>query len=387
MKKKICVVTGSRADYGLLYPLLKKLKAQKDFDLLIIATGMHLSPEFGWTYRGIVKDGFKITKKIKMLLPDNTEAGVTKSTGLGVIGFAGAFNRLNPDLVVLLGDRFEIFAAAVAAYIARIPIAHIQGGELTAGSLDDSFRHSITKMSLLHFVAAKEYKNRIMQLGEEPDRVFVVGALGIDNIKHLKLFSKEELEKELNFKLGERSIVVTFHPPAREKDSVERQFKELLMALEGFKDISTVFTFPNADANGKVIIKLIDDFVRRHQAKAFVSLGHARYLSLVKHAKVVVGNSSSGIIEAPALGKPTVNIGTRQKGRINADSVINCLPERKSIEKAIKKALSKEFADDAKKVTNPYGDGKAAERIVRIIRNKISKIKTMEKSFYDIRIK
>ncbi len=387
-KHKICIVTGTRAEYGLFYPLLQKIAADAQLELQICVTGMHLSPEFGLTYKEIEKDGFKINERVEMLLSSDTEVGVTKSVGLGIIGFADALHCLKPDLLILLGDRFETLAAAVAAFIVKIPIAHLYGGELTEGAIDDIIRHCITKMSILHFVSTEDYKKRIIQLGEEPDRVFKVGALGIDNIKNLPLLDKSGLEKELNFKVGPRNILVTFHPVTLEKNTAKYQFTELIRALDRFKELKIIFTKPNADPNGRILIRLIDEYVKSNpdRAVSFVSMGQRRYLSAIQFMDAVVGNSSSGIIEVPSFGKPTVNMGDRQKGRIRAESVIDCHPEKESIIKALEKALSPEFSQFCRTVKNPYGEGVAAEKILKVLKEKIGRIKNLKKRFYDLRV-
>ena len=386
MRKKICVVTGSRADYGLLYPLLCKIRSSGAFRLQIIATGMHLSRKYGLTFREIEKDGFKIDEKVNMLLPGDTPADISRSVGLGCAGFGGALTRLKPDLVVVLGDRFEIFSAAISAFIAKIPIAHIHGGELTEGAMDDAFRHSITKMSLLHFTSNNEYRKRVIQLGESPERIFNVGALGIDNIRVISLLSKKELEKALDLKFEKKIALITFHPATLDAGDAGAQFRELLKALDAFKDLKSIFTMPNADPGGKAIAKLIAAYVKDNpdKARSFASLGRSKYLSCIKHVDVIVGNSSSGIIEAPSLGKPSVNIGSRQQGRIRADSVIDCDPAASDITRAIRKALSVPFAEFCRSVKNPYGDGKTAGRIVNaLIRNAV-KLQSLKKRFYDI---
>lgn len=386
MKNKICVVTGSRAEYGLLYPLLRKIRNDGQFELQIIATGMHLSPEFGLTYREIEKDGFKINEKIEMLLSTDTEVGTAKSVGLGVIAFADVLNRLKPHLIILLGDRFEIFSSAIAAFMTKIPIAHIHGGELTEGSFDDAIRHSITKMSFLHFVSTEEYKKRVIQLGEEPQRVFTTGSLGIDNINNMKLLAKHELEKELDFKFGDRNILVTFHPVTLEDDRAGTQFRELLAAIDYFKEARIIFTKPNADPNGRVITKFIDEYTAHNpdRAVAFVSLGKLKYLSAIQYVDVVVGNSSSGIIEVPSFGKPTVDIGDRQKGRTKAESILDCRPKRKDIIKALEKAFSPQFRTFCRTVKNPYGKGNSAETIMKILKEQVGKIRNIKKHFYDL---
>ncbi|MCL6589526.1 MAG: UDP-N-acetylglucosamine 2-epimerase (hydrolyzing) [Firmicutes bacterium] len=384
--RKIAVVTGSRAEYGLLYPLLKRIQGCGEFHLDLIVTGMHLSPEFGLTYQQIEADGFTIAEKVEMLLSSDSEVGITKSIGLGVIGFADTLNRIKPDLIIILGDRFESFAAAISAFIARIPIAHVHGGEVTEGAIDDAIRHSITKMSSLHFVATAEYQRRVIQLGEEPDRVFNVGALGLDNIKNSTLLTKKELEDALDFKLTDETILVTFHPVTLENNTAASQFRELLLAIDCFPNLRVIFTRPNADPDGRVIIKLTDEYVRQNHNKAIAitSMGQQKYLSTLKYVSMVAGNSSSGIIEAPSFGIPTVNIGDRQKGRVRAESVINCLPYKESIVKAIKQAFDPGFRLKCQQVINPYGDGNAAVKIMEILQTKIELISNPKKKFFDI---
>ena len=383
--KKVCVVTGSRSEYGLLYPLLKKLKVQKGLKLQIVACGMHLSAEFGSTYKEIINDGFRINRKVKIPLSDEQNE-VAKAISSALIGFSRVFRSLAPDMIVLLGDRFETFAAAITAFTARIPIAHIHGGELTEGVIDDALRHSITKMSFLHFAAAETYRKRIIQLGEEPARVFNVGALAIDNIMYTSLLDKQGLEKELGFRFGSRIALATFHPVTLEKSSSAKQFQELLNALDSFKDLKVIFTLPNADPGNSDIRLLIDHYVRKHQGRAiaFASLGRVRYLSLMRCVDVVVGNSSSGIIEAPSFGVPTVNIGDRQKGRIRARNVIDCSPCTSSIKQALHKAFSTRFRRSCRKVITPYGSGKAAGQITQIIKKRIGKINNIKKPFYNL---
>jgi GDP/UDP-N,N'-diacetylbacillosamine 2-epimerase (hydrolysing) len=382
--RKICIVTGTRAEYGLLYWLMKDIQEDSDLELQIIATGMHLSPEFGLTYRQIEKDGFKIDKKIEMLLSSDTPVGISKSMGLGMIGFAEAYADLKPEVVVFLGDRFEIFSAAASAMIARIPIAHLHGGEATEGLIDEPIRHSITKMSHLHFTAAEEYRRRVIQLGESPDKVFNVGGLGIDNIRKLKLMSREEFEDSINFKLGPKNLLITFHPVTLEQDTAGEQFQNFLNALDELEDTKFIFTKPNADTEGRLIIKMIDDYVSRnsHKAIAFVSLGQLRYLSALKFVDACVGNSSSGLAEAPTFKIGTINIGDRQRGRIKADSVIDCEPNKESILTAIRKFYSKEFQNKLKNVKNPYGEGGATKKIKKILKE-VDLADLLKKEFYD----
>ena len=385
MKRKICIVTGTRAEYGLFFRLLQEIKNDPDLQLQIVATGMHLSPEFGLTYKAIEKDGFKISKKVEMLLSSDTPVGITKSVGLGIIGFADAFEQLHPDIMVLLGDRFESFSVAIAAMLARIPIAHLHGGETSVGAFDEAFRHSITKMSQLHFVATEEYRRRVIQLGEDPEIVFNVGSLGIDNIENTTLMSKEEFETSINFKLGCKNLMITFHPVTLEPGASETQFQNLLEALDVLKDAKLIFTKPNADTEGRILIKMIDDYVRdnNHKAVAFVSLGKLRFLSAMQYIDGVVGNSSSGLIEAPTFKIGTINIGDRQKGRIKANSVIDCQPTKSSILKAFRKLYSEEFIRKLKDIQNPYGEGGAAKKIKKVLKEKnIADI--LKKQFYDI---
>ena len=389
MKEKlltICVVTGSRAEYGLLTPLLELIRDDKALELQIIATGMHLSPVFGSTFQEIEKDGFVINEKVDIQLTKDTNTAIARSTGLGMIGLAEALEKLQPDWLVLLGDRFESFAAASTAHLMKIPIAHLHGGELTEGAVDDAFRHAITKMAWLHFTAAEEYRQRVIQLGEAPERVFNVGAIGLDNIKKLPALSQQELEKQLEFQGIDNAFLVTFHPATMESASAEQQVKELLEALDCFPDHKIIFTFPNADANGRAIICLLEEYVKNNpgRAKAYTSLGQLRYLSLLKYVRVMVGNSSSGLIEAPSFGLPVVNIGSRQDGRLKPRSVIDAAPNKINIEQAVQKALSKSFRDNCHNPVNPYGNGNAAEQILKQIK-KFGKLNTTVKKFFDLR--
>ena len=383
IKRKICVVTGTRAEYGLLYWLMKEIDDDKDLELQIIATGMHLSEEFGNTYQQIEKDGFTIDKKVDISLSSDTELAISKSMGLGMIGFSVAFNELQPDMLIVLGDRYEIFSASSAAMIARIPIAHLHGGEATEGLIDEPIRHSITKMSHLHFTATNEYRNRVIQLGEQPDMVFNVGGLGIDNIKKLKLLTKSELEKTINFEFGEKNLLVTFHPVTLENSTSETQFQELLESIDKLKNTQVIFTKANSDTNGRIINSMIDNYVvKNDNAIAFQSMGQLNYLSALQFMDGVVGNSSSGLLEAPSFKIGTIDIGDRQKGRIKADSVISCLPNKNSISIAFQELYSKQFRSIVGKVENPYGKGGASKKIARIIKD-ISLVNIVKKSFYD----
>ena len=366
--KKICVITGSRAEYGLLRWVLEGIRQSPRLELQLIATGMHLSPEFGMTVETIEADGFTIDRKVEMLMSSDTAVGVTKSMGLGMIGFADALAELKPDLVLVLGDRYEIFSAAASAMIALIPVAHPHGGETTEGAFDEAIRHSITKMSHLHFVAADEYRRRVIQLGEQSKHVFNVGGLGIDNILRLKLLARDEVEEVLNLKLEKRNLLITFHPVTLEQNASVQQMDELLVALAELKDTGLIFTMPNADTDGRKLFEKVKEFCANHsKAFAFTSLGQLRYLSCVQHVDGVVGNSSSGLIEVPSFKKGTINIGDRQRGRLKASSVIDCNPDRLSISKSLEQLYSAEFQKLLSTVENPYGKGGASEKIVRIL--------------------
>lgn len=384
MSRKICIITGTRAEYGLLRWVMQGIKDDAELTLQIIATGMHLSPEFGLTYREIEKDGFQIDSKVEMLTSSDTPVGIAKSMGLGLIGFADALDDLKPDLIVVLGDRFEIFAAISAALVARIPVAHLHGGETTEGAFDEALRHSITKMSHLHFVAAKEYRQRVIQLGEEPDIVFLVGGLGIDNIKRLQLFDRAELEASLDFKLGLKNLLITFHPVTLETATAVDQMTELLAALGTLPDTHLIFTLPNADTDGRALIQMVHQFVAQHpNARAFTSLGQLRYLSCIAHVDGVVGNSSSGLAEVPSFKKGTVNIGDRQRGRLQASSVINCQPTQQSIGAAVQRLYSPAFQAGLNEVRNPYGDGGASDAVVKVIKH-FELGGLVKKVFYDL---
>jgi len=384
-KRKICVVTGSRAEYGLLYWLMKEIQDDSALELQIIVTGMHLSPEFGLTWKQVERDGFIIHRKVEMLLSSDTPVGISKSIGLGVIGFADALECLQPDLLVVLGDRFEIFAACQAAMTHRIPIAHIHGGEITEGAVDDAIRHAITKMSHLHFTATESYRRRVIQLGEQPQRVFNAGAPGLDNIFRLQLLDKPQLEQAIGFKLGKRNLLVTFHPVTLENATAAMQFGNLLKALDCFDDSHIIFTLPNADADGRVIIGMIEQYRQRFPERiaSFVSLGSLRYLSALKYMDAVVGNSSSGLIEAPAFKIGTINVGDRQKGRLCADSVIHCVPEVDAIVQAFNRLFSEKFQESLKTVENPYGNSGASAKIKELLKSQ-SLDGVLKKSFYDL---
>lgn len=385
MKRTICVITGTRAEYGLLYWLMKGIQDDPELNLQVVATGMHLSPEFGLTCQEIEKDGFHVDKKIEMLLSADTASAVCKSTGLGMISFTDALNDLQPDMVVILGDRFEMLAAASVALISRIPIVHIHGGEITAGAFDDSIRHAITKMAWWHFVAADEYKKRVIQLGENPKRVFQVGGMGVDGIVKSQLLKRDELEKRLDFKFGKKNIMVTFHSVTLERGTSTRQFHEILNALDDLEDTKLIFTVPNADTEGRVLKNMIDEFVktRLEKSASFTSMGQLNYLSALQFVDVVLGNSSSGLTEAPTFKIGTINIGDRQKGRLKADSVIDCDPDKESVLQSINRLYSADFQRKLKTVLNPYGEGHASEKILGILK-KESLPKELKKEFYDL---
>ena len=356
VKKRIAFCTGTRAEYGLLKPLMDRVIANKDLEFELYVTGMHLSPEFGSTVTLIEADCLPVTERVEILLSGDTPSAITKSMGLAMIGFGDVFARRRPDMVVILGDRFEAFCIAAAATVALVPIAHIHGGELTEGAIDDAFRHSITKMSYLHFTSTEEYRQRIIQMGEEEGRVFNVGAIGVENALNLPLLDREELEKELGIKLGENIALVTFHPATLVSESPAEQMKSLLEALDEVSSLFIVFTKANADTNGRIINTMIDEYVTHNPARsvAFTSMGQIRYLSAMKLASVVIGNSSSGIIEAPSFGVPTVNIGDRQKGRVRASSIIDCIVKKEFIVQAINRALSATFDCKHEDTQNPY---------------------------------
>ncbi len=382
-KRKICVVTGSRAEYGLLCRLIKEIQLDEDLQLQIIATGMHLSPEFGLTYQQIELDGFKIDAKVDMLLSSDSPIGISKSIGVGVIGFADTLERLKPDIMVVLGDRFEILAAVQAAMVARIPVAHIHGGESSEGAIDENIRHAITKMAQWHFAAAEAYRKRVIQLGESPDRVFNVGAPGLDYLEDIHWLDKTVLEKELGITLNSPTFLVTYHPETLGLKAPLEGMNELLGALDELPDATVIFTYPNADTGGRILIEKINQWVslNKNRAKAFVSLGQKRYLSLLKAVDVMIGNSSSGLIEAPVLKKATVNVGDRQKGRLKAASVVDVANDRSAIVNAVKKVLSEKFRKELPLTKSHYGSGSASCKIKNIL--KTIRLET-QKCFFDI---
>jgi len=369
--RKICVVTGTRAEYGLLYWLMKEIEADSELELQIICTGTHLSPEFGLTYRDI-EENFKPNKKIEILLSSDTPIGISKSMGLAQISFAEAYEELAPDIVLVLGDRFEILSAVTAAMIQQIPIAHLNGGELTVGAIDDSIRHAITKMSHIHFVALEEYRKRVLQLGEKEDNVFNFGEVGLDNINRLNLLSKNNFEKSINFKLNKKNFLITYHPETLKKsNTIEHDFQNILDALDSLDNTHFIFTKSNADSGGRMINKMIDSYVIKNYEKSvvFTSLGQLRYLSALQYVDLVLGNSSSGIVEVPSFKIGTINIGDRQKGRVQAENVINCVPEKTEILKSVSIVYGKEFQNELKKVVNPYGDGFSSYKTKEVLKN------------------
>lgn len=377
------MVTGTRAEYGLLYWLMKEIQADCDLQLQLAVTAMHLSPEFGLTYRAIEDDGFSIDARVETLLSSDTPVGVAKSIGLGVIGFADALERLQPDVMVVLGDRYEILAAAQAALVARIPLAHIHGGEVTEGAIDESIRHAVTKMAQLHFVAAEPYRARVIQLGEHPDTVYNVGALGIENIKRLQLLDRSQLEQSIGFEMGDCCFMVTYHPATLGAIPPQRAMQALLDALDLFPQARVIITKPNSDTDGRVLCEMIDDYAAKNKSRvaAFTSLGQVRYLSALRLVDAVIGNSSSGIIEAPACHTPTVNIGERQSGRLKAASIIDSPETTESIAAAIREAVSPSFREQAGQAVPVYGAGESASRIKELLKQ--AELRTT-KAFYDL---
>lgn len=385
--KKICVVTGTRAEYGLLYWLLRGIVDDPELQLQLVVTGMHLVPEYGLTYRQIEADGFYIDHKVDLLLTSDTSAGICKSIGMGVMGCAEAYAALQPDMLLVLGDRFEILAAATAAYISGIPIAHLHGGETTEGAFDEGIRHSVTKMSHLHFVANEVYRRRVIQLGEHPSRVFTVGAMGIENINRLSLLSRQAFEESIGFRLGPRNLVITFHPVTLDAGGAANQFAELLAALDALQDTHFIFTMPNADTDNRVLMQMVQDFVEKRPgiACAFASLGQVRYLSALQYVDAVVGNSSSGLSEAPSFGIGTINIGDRQKGRLKAASVVDCLPDKAEILQAISYLYTPGFRDRLRGTVNPYGSTNPSEVIIEVLKRAETK-SLLKKSFFEVAV-
>lgn len=387
-RRKICVVTGTRAEYGLLTPLMKLIKDDSELELQVIVTGMHLSPEFGLTYKEIEKE-FNIDKSIENLLSSDTGVGISKSMGLAQISFAESFDELNPDLIVVLGDRFEIFSAVASAMAMNIPIAHLSGGELTEGAIDDAFRHAITKMSHLHFVATDEYKKRVIQLGENPERVFNFGEAGLDNIADLELLSKSEFEKRIKFKLNKKNLLITYHPSTLDTvEQVKKDFNNILEVLHLLDDTNLIFTKANSDSGGRMINEMIDTYVIINQSKAvvFTSLGQLLYLSALQFVDAVVGNTSSGLVEAPSFRIGTINIGTRQKGRIQAKSVLSCSTNKSDIYNVLTQLYSESFQNSLPTISNPYAQEDSSKRTKEILKT-INLTNLIKKEFWDCKCK
>lgn len=384
--KKICIVTATRAEYGLLRRVIKQVHIDNDLELVLVVTGTHLSHDYGDTISEIENDHFPITEKIDILEEDTTEFDICKTMGKASVRFGEMFQRQKPDFLIVEGDRYELLPICSCAMIFGIPIAHISGGEVTEGAIDDAVRHCITKLSYLHFPGCEEYRRRIIQLGESPERVFNYGDVGVENVRKMKFLSKKELEEYLGIELNKDYASVTFHPVTLEKDFVKKQVNELISAMEKNKNIIFIVTMANADLQGKIINELFEKSAEDNDnIFCYKSLGSVRYLSLMKYASFIIGNSSSGIVEAPCFGIPTVNIGDRQKGRLRASSIIDCEPEEDEIQRSIEKAMSKEFREIAKKTTNPYGDGDTAKEIVGTVKKFLMENKIdIKKSFYDI---
>lgn len=386
MNKKICVISSSRADYGLLKPFLSILKNYDEVDLQLIVTGSHLVNNHGYTYREIENDGFIISEKVEILLASDTPISISKSMGLTLISFAEVYNRLNPDILFVMGDRYEIFAAVSAAHVSRLPVAHFSGGEITLGAMDDAFRHSITKMSHLHFTSTSIYRDRVIQLGENPKSVYNVGEVGLERIKNTDLLNKDELRKDLGFNFNKKNLLVTYHPVTLENNTSESQINNLLSFLSKQKDTNIIFTKSNADTFGSIINEIIDQYVKRNNKNclAVPSLGSLKYLSLLQHVDAVVGNSSSGIVEAPSFKIGTINIGDRQKGRVKAKSVIDCSPSKDGIAEAFKKLYSSAFRKNLKNLKNPYENQNGLNIILDTTLNYLENQRDLKKKFFDL---
>ena len=385
--RKICVFTGTRAEYGIMSRLFRLIADDPELQLQIVATNMHLSPEFGLTYKEIEADGFHIDKKVEMLLSSDTSNGILKSMGLAIIGFADALEDLQPDLAIILGDRYEMLAAAEACLIYKVPVAHLYGGEITEGAYDDAIRHCITKLSHLHFTSTEEYRNRVIQMGEAPERVFYVGALGVNNIRNEEIMTLAELEDSLQFKLSEKFLLITFHPVTMETSTAAEQCNDLLLALEEInEDYHLLFTLPNSDTDGRVIIQKINDYVAKHtdRALAITSLGKKRYYSALKYATAVVGNSSSGLVEAPSFNIPTLNIGNRQLGRTRAETVVDVPATLEGIREGLRMVLSPKFIEKIKDAVNPYEKVNTIENIFNIIKTYPLE-GLIQKTFYNLK--
>jgi UDP-hydrolysing UDP-N-acetyl-D-glucosamine 2-epimerase len=385
LKRKICIFSSTRADYGLLKGLLKEMEERPAIELQLLASGMHLSPEFGTTIREIRADGFNPHETVEILLSGDTPTAVCKSMGLALMGYGEALNRLKPDMVVVLGDRFETFCMAGASQVCRIPVAHIHGGETTEGAFDEAFRHAVTKLSHLHFASCEAYRKRIIQLGEAPDQVFNVGALGVETLHRTKLLDRKQLGESLDFSLTDPYFLLTFHPVTLEESTAQKQFQAILDAVSGFPEFHVIFTKANADTDGRIINRMMEYYVRQHPRRclALSSMGSLKYLSALKYTSAVIGNSSSGIIEAPSFKVPTINIGDRQKGRIQADSIINCIPDPGAIRNAMDRSLSPTFQEKLKTVENPYDKPGTSSTIATLL-EKTDITGILKKKFHDI---
>ncbi len=387
MKRKICVITGSRSEYGLLKNLIREIKKEKNFKLNLVATGMHLSKKHGSTYKEIMADGFKINHKINLNIKKDSKFEISQSLSTGIKNFTKILSLVKPDLIIFLGDRHEILPVAMVGLIFNIPLAHISGGEITEGAIDNQIRHCLTKLSHFHFVANSRYRKRIIQMGEVPKNVFVTGGLGVDAIKSIKLLDKKELEKKLNFKIKKNNIMVTYHPVTLEDGSTSKHFRQILLAIKEIKNTSIIFTMPNNDPEYSVVFKMVKNFVKKNKnSKYFVNLGHLKYFSCLKYSKYVLGNSSSAIHEVPTFKIPSINVGDRQKGRIKSVSTIDCKPKKNSILKAFVKA---DLLYKQKKLVNcknPYGDPGSSKKIVKILKN-LSFDNIIKKKFFDINFK
>lgn len=383
--KKVAVFTGTRAEYGLLYWLLKDIQTADDLTLQLLVSGSHLSPEFGHTVDQIKSDGFEVAENIEMLLSSDSAVGTVKSLGLGIIGYADALERQKPDILIVLGDRYEALGITQAAMLMRIPVLHIHGGEITEGAYDDAIRHAITKLSLIHATSTESYRKRVIQLGEAPERVSNVGAIGLDHLQRSDFMSRDELSESLDFSLDSDFAILTYHPVTLAKEPAEDTFLNITKALDAYPNLKVIVTYPNADDGGRKIIPLIESYgeKNRERVKVVSSLGQRRYLSAVKHSRLVIGNSSSGIIEVPSFHVPTVNIGARQSGRLASKSVINCAATAEGIQQALLKAIELSKSENFTSFTNPYGQGNASEKILSLIRK--TDLKSM-KTFYDFDI-
>lgn len=389
-KKTICILTATRAEYGLLYPIIVKLQEYAMIEVKIVVTGMHLSPEFGLTYQEIEQSGMTIDRKIEMLVSADTPSSISKSMGIALISFADYFAEIKPDMLVVLGDRYETLAVAIAAMNERIPIAHLYGGDISEGAVDDVVRHAITKLSYLHFTATKEHRKRVIQMGEEPKRVFCVGAMSVENARRQKKLTREELQREIGFywePVNEKLAIVTYHPVTLEDSTAEQQIDNLLDALDTIDSLKIIFTKANADAGGRIINQKIEEYVSNHPEKCavYASLGQVRYLSAISMADVVIGNSSSGLSEVPSFHVPTVNIGDRQRGRMRGETVISCSTEKSAIGEAVKKALSPTFREEIADAKNPYEKEGTSENIVKTIVEYLNDYEIdLKKKFFDV---